>query len=75
MWYSLFHVSLMYRDKATGLNNRRGQWRIKDFPEEGAQLPRGGANIRFCKKFPKNCMKLREFGPQGGGGRVQNLTM
>ena len=27
----------------------------------------GGANIQFCQIFPKNCMKLKEFG--WGGGR------
>ena len=32
------------------------------------QLPSGVANIRFCQNFPKNCMKLKEFGPPGGGG-------
>ena len=42
------------------------QWRIKDFPEEGAPNPRGegGAKYDFAK-FPKNCMKLKEFGPGG----------
>ena len=29
------------------------QWRIQDFPEEGAPTPQGGANIRFCHIFPK----------------------
>ena len=29
------------------------QWRIQDFPEEGAPTPRGVANIRFCQNFPK----------------------
>ena len=42
------------------------QWRIQDFPEEGVPTPRrGGANIWFCQNFPKNCMKLKEFGPRG----------
>ena len=34
---------------------------------------RGGSNIRFCQilpNFPKNCMKLKEFGPQGRGERA-----
>ena len=30
-----------------------GQWRIQDFPEEGAPTAQGGANIRFCQIFPK----------------------
>ena len=30
------------------------QWRIQDFPEEGAPTPQGGgANIRFCQFSPK----------------------
>ena len=29
------------------------QWRIQDFPEEGAPTLQGGANIRFCQIFPK----------------------
>ena len=46
----------------------RIQWRIQDFSEVGAPtLGRGvgGASIRFCQIFPKNCMKLKEFGPPG----------
>ena len=29
------------------------QWRIQDFPEEGAPTPGGGTNTRFCQIFPK----------------------
>ena len=43
---------------------------VQDFPEEGAPTTRGGANIRFCQNFPKNCMKLKEFGPPGGVPRA-----
>ena len=32
----------------------------------GANSPGGDANIWFCQIFPKNCMKLKEFGPLGG---------
>ena len=43
------------------------QWRIQDFPEEGAPTPRGGGRQHtILSKFPKNCMKLKEFGPPGG---------
>ena len=38
------------------------QWRIQDFPEEGAPTPQGGQHT-ILPKFPKNCMKLKEFGP------------
>ena len=44
------------------------QRRIPDFPEEGAPTPRGGHQHTILPKFPKNCMKLKEFGPPGGGG-------
>ena len=39
-------------------------------PRRGRQLPGGGgANIRFCQIFLKNCMKLKEFGPPWAGTR------
>ena len=41
------------------------QWRIQDFPEEGRQLP-GGRQHTILPNFPKNCMKLKEYGPPGG---------
>ena len=44
------------------------QWRIQDFPEEGAPTPQGGRQHTNLPKFPKNCMKLKEFGPPGGRG-------
>ena len=39
------------------------QWRIQDFPEGGAPIPKLGL---FCKFFAENCMKMKEFGPPGG---------
>ena len=33
----------------------------------GANRQGGGAKLIFAQKFPKNCMKMKEFGP---GGRV-----
>ena len=39
------------------------QWRIQDFPEGGAPIPKLGL---FCNFFAENCMKMKEFGPQGG---------
>ena len=43
--------------------NQIKQWRIQGFPRDwGDNLSGGDANIRFCKKIPKNCMKLIEFG-------------
>ena len=44
------------------------QWRIQDFPEEGAPTPRGCQHT-ILPNFPKNCMKLKEFGPPGRGAR------
>ena len=47
------------------INNRGGS----RFPHRrGRQLPRGGANLWFCQKFPKNCIKLRTFWTVGGLG-------
>ena len=37
-----------------------GQWRIQDFPEEGAQTHKVGL---FCKPFAENCMKNKKIGP------------
>ena len=40
------------------------QWRIQDFCEGGCANPRGGcANLLFCKKLPKNGMKMKEIVP------------
>ena len=34
----------------------------------GANSPGGGRQHTILSNFPKNCMKLKEFGPPGGGG-------
>ena len=41
------------------------QWRIQDFPE-GGPTPKMGL---FFQLFAENCMKMKEFGPPGGGAR------
>ena len=39
------------------------------FPREGPPTPRGGGRQHtILPNFLKNCMKLKEFGPPGGGG-------
>ena len=40
----------------------------------GANSPRGSQHT-ILPKFPKNCMKLKEFGHPGGGACIQNFTM
>ena len=35
-------------------------------PRRGRQLPSGGCQHMILPKFPKNCMKLKEFRPPGG---------
>ena len=35
-------------------------------PRRGRQLPRGGANIRFCQIFPKTAWNWKNLGPGGG---------
>ena len=42
------------------------QWRIQDFPEEGAATPQGGHQHTILPYFPENCMKLKELGPAVG---------
>ena len=44
-------------------SNLSGGSRIS--PRRGRQLP-GGRQHTILPKFPKNCMKLKEFGPPGG---------
>ena len=46
------------------------QWRIQDFPEEGAPTPRGGANIRFCQIFPKTALNWKNLDPRGGASKI-----
>ena len=43
------------------------QWRIQHFHEMRVPNPpgRGGRQHKILPKFPKNCMKLKEFGPGG----------
>ena len=38
-------------------------------PRRGRQLPRGRQN-RILPNFPKNCMKLKEFGPPEGHASI-----
>ena len=35
------------------------------FLRGGAPTPKGGGQHTILPKFPENCMKLKEFGPQG----------
>ena len=39
------------------------QWQIQDFPGGGRQLPKVDVLTYY---LTENCMKLKEFGPQGG---------
>ena len=42
------------------------QWRIQDFPEVGVPSPRWMWKVIIWPIFfQKNCMKLKDFGPQG----------
>ena len=38
------------------------------FPRGGGANSSGGAATDDFANFPKNCMKLKEFGPRAGGG-------
>ena len=40
------------------------QWRIQDFPQGGAPTPKIAIIFQI---FAENCMKMKEFGPPGGG--------
>ena len=43
------------------------QWRVQDFPDGrgGGNFQGGDENLLFGQIFPENCMKLKEFGPEG----------
>ena len=45
------------------------QWRIQDFPEEGALIPEGGRQPIIWPIFPENCMKMKKFWARGGDAR------
>ena len=43
------------------------QWRDPGFPRGGGANSLGGGHQHMIlPKFPKNCMKSKEFGPPGG---------
>ena len=62
-----FFLSSMTTFKESLLHCTTTQWRIQDFPEEGAPTPQGGANIRFCQNFPKTAWNWKNLDPQGRG--------
>ena len=46
------------------------QWRIQDFPEEGAPTPRGGAPTYDFAIFPQKLHEIeRIWAPRGRGAR------
>ena len=51
---------------ANGIWGIQNQWRIQDFSQVGAPT----LQHTILPKFPKNCMKLKEFGPPGGVPRA-----
>ena len=38
------------------------------FPRGGCADHKGGRQPTICLIFPENCMKMKKFGPRGGGG-------
>ena len=67
-----FEVNILFQNldlssKVLKRNFKKGsiQWRIQDFPQGGA--PTSKIAIIF-QIFAENCMKMKEFGPRGGGG-------
>ena len=48
------------------MNGNKSQWRIQDFPEEGALTPKGGRQPIIWSIFPENCMKMKKFWARGG---------
>ena len=58
--YSISKCHLIY-----SVDSYTRQWRIQDFPQGGAPTPKSAIIFQF---FAENCMKMKEFGPRGGGG-------
>ena len=68
-----FNSGILHRKKDS--NSKKywnSKWRIQDFPEEGAPTPWGRQHT-ILPNFPKNCMKLKEFGSGGGVPRAPPL--
>ena len=64
--YRLFFAAYMVHfPKGSDMEDCQIQWRIQDFPQGGA--PTSKIAIIF-QIFAENCMKMKEFGPPGGGG-------
>ena len=51
------------------------QWRVQVFQTGregggGGNFQGGGTKLLFGQFFPKNCIKMKEFGPRGGGASL-----
>ena len=55
-----------YKTNATRMFVVSRQWRIQDFPEDGAPTPEGG-NILFNQFSHEFCMNMKKFWSRGGG--------
>ena len=64
---SMMHDDLCKELRPVPFTWYRYRWRIQDFPEVGAPTFQGRPH-KILPNFPKNCMKLKEFGP--GVGRT-----
>ena len=63
-------MSLCYK-YSTGVIDNSFQWRIQDFPEEGALIPKGGAPTYYLANFSRKLHENEEILGRGGGrGRV-----
>ena len=85
LWSNLFHFHAVFAKKcqnkrlrllplssAPSLYTLQEGSRIKDqgFPRGGGANSWGGRQHTILLNFPKNCMKLKEFGPRGGVPRA-----
>ena len=47
-----------------------------EFPRRGGATPKVGVKTYYLANFfLKNCMKMKEFGPSGGGARVPGAPL
>ena len=63
---AILHVShaSVTREDNYNVNINDYQWQIQDF-RRGCQLPVGVPTYYFAILLAKNCMEMKEFGPQG----------
>ena len=67
IYFNIFKVNEISRQQY-GHTSICNQWRIQDFPEEGAQTPQGAPTYDFAK-FSQKLHEIERIWTGGGGSR------